>query len=140
MEGVKIMSSTQQIFFLILYFLMLGHMSNPLLSCSQEKKIFGDKIPTRETTPICDLFDYPEKYNGQTVSVKGTVDSEDPQGTWFYIQDIECRILISSWKTDIRTRDLTDKEVLVQGIIKVEKMGENYLPPEFIPTGIEVQK
>jgi len=99
-------------------------------------EIYGKPISDRTLTPICDIFDDPEKFDGKTITMQGSVDEEDNRGTWFYMQDDDCRVLVELWHTNIRVSKLMGSTVVVEGKVYLEKTVKL---PGFIPTGVETQ-
>ena len=81
---------------------------------------FGVPISNREITPIARLFDYPDKYNGKTMTLKGVVDTQDQKGHWFYIKDEEARIYVDLFDSGFAVSLLTGKTVLVEGHMEVK--------------------
>ena len=80
---------------------------------------FGVPISNREITPIARLFDYPHKYNGKTVTLKGVVDTQDQKGHWLYMKDEEARIYVDLFDSGFAVSLLTGKTILVEGRIEV---------------------
>ena len=98
---------------------------------------FGKPVSNRNLTPICNIFDHPKDYDGKTITMKGVVDEEDPNGTWFYMEDDECRVLVEGWRTNFRVGKLVGSTVLVEGKVYVDK---KYNLAGFIPIGVEKLK
>ena len=81
---------------------------------------FGAPISNRQGTPMVDVFDDPDKYNGKTVTLKGIIDMQDPKGYWFYLSDKEARIYVDLYESGFTISALTGKAVLVEGVIEVK--------------------
>ena len=107
-----------------------------LLGCSdgQSAKNFGSPILNRNVTPIAELFDYPNEYNGKVVTIKGVIDMQDQGGHWFYMQDEEARIYVESDEADFTVPNLKNKAILAEGLVEV-KMNV----PSLSAKGVELQ-
>ena len=93
---------------------------------------FGSPISNLKSIAIADLFEDSTAYKGKTVTIQGMVGLQDQKGYWFYVQDEEARIYVEINNADFSVPDLTNKKILVEGVVEVKLN-----IPSLIATGVE---
>jgi len=68
--------------------------------CSKSE-LYGDEISSGDTVSLASLNEHPEKYENQTVKIKGEIILECPTGCWFNLKDESGEIYV-----DIRPNGL----------------------------------
>jgi hypothetical protein len=80
----------------------------------------GTPISHRHATPIAEVFDFPDRYDGETLTLKGVIDMQDRRGYWFYMEDDEARIYVDLFDSGFAIPQLTGRRVLAEGKIEVK--------------------
>ena len=81
---------------------------------------FGSPISNYKSIPIVALFEDTSAYKGKTITIQGVIDLQDQKGYWFYVQDEEARIYVEINNADFSIPDLTEKKILVEGVVEVK--------------------
>jgi uncharacterized protein YdeI (BOF family) len=104
------------------YFILFANLFIIVFGCnnSDHSINFGSPISNHKSIAIADLFDDATAYIGKTVTIQGVVDSQDQRGYWFYVQDEEARIYVEINSADFSIPDLTNKKILVEGVVEVQ--------------------
>jgi uncharacterized protein YdeI (BOF family) len=87
---------------------------------SSSSNTFGSPVSKKEITPIVDLFDHPDKFDGKSVTLKGTITIQDEKGYGFYLQDEDARIYVDLFESGFNIPSLTNKVVFVEGKVEVK--------------------
>ena len=96
---------------------------------------FGSPISNQKNISIATLFENTSEYKGKTITIQGMIDVQDSKGYWFYVKDEEARIYVEITNAGFSIPDLTNKKVLVKGVIEVKLD-----IPSMMATGVEHQQ
>ena len=97
---------------------------------------YGEAISSRTVTAIKDILADPKAYDGKTITIEGTIESECEDGCWFYVKvaDSNAVIYVDIEPAGFAIPQNVGHKVLVEGKVVVKKTG-----PMILGKGVEVR-
>jgi len=82
---------------------------------------YGERILSRNLTPIQDIVLHPEQYTGKTVTVKGKIAVECETGCWFNLKDGAAVIYTDIEPYGLAIPQKVGRTAVVEGTVSVEE-------------------
>jgi len=81
---------------------------------------YGERISSRNITPIGDIVLHPEQFTGKTVTVKGKIDIECNTGCWFNLKEGVYVIYTDIQPYGFAIPQKVGRSAVVEGTVSVE--------------------
>lgn len=81
---------------------------------------YGEKISSRNITPIKEIIMHPEQYTGKTVTVKGKIALECDTGCWFHLEEDKAMLYTDLQPYGFAIPQKVGRTATIEGNISIE--------------------
>ena len=82
---------------------------------------YGERVSSRNITPIKDIVAHPEQYVGKSVTLEGKIDIECGTGCWFNLKEAPAVIYINLEPSGFAIPQKVGRSATVEGTVSAEE-------------------